>query len=186
MQNITIPIEGIVSNIFNCKNYINYAIILDLIFSLNNVYSISCPYTNSKSLYDEIYKDEKNEESFGYNKLRLMERCTREWTLSDREVLSCSKIVEDFRFLLHAETYNLIRTSFENFESNKMEDEHLNTTDNCRMYLKESDYVNHLLSADNRSRPGTILKKMFIQDQQCLEKQSWEERALIFNRAYTR
>ena len=115
-----------------------------------------------------------------------MERCTREWTLSDREVLSCSKIVEDFRFLLHAETYNLIRTSFENFESNKMEDEHLNTTDNCRMYLKESDYVNHLLSADNRSRPGTILKKMFIQDQQCLEKQSWEERALIFNRAYTR
>ena len=153
---------------------------------LNNVFSLSCPYINNKSLYDEIYKDEKNEGSFGHNKLRLTERCTREWKLSDKTVLSCSKIVEDFRFLLHAETYNLIRRSFEKFELDRMEEKHLNKTDNCRMYLKESDYVNHFLSADNKSRPGTILKKMFIQDQQCLEKTSWEERALIFNRAYTR
>lgn len=154
--------------------------------SLNNVYSMSCPYINNKSLYDEIYKDKENETSFGYDKLRLMERCTREWKFYDSSVLSCSKIVEDFRFLLHAEAYNLIRGSFENFESNRMNKEQMNTTKNCRMFPRESDFVNYFLSADTKSRPGTILKKMFIQDQQCLEKQSWEERALVFNRAYTR
>ena len=141
---------------------------------------------NPNSLYDEIYKEEINETSSGYDKLRVMERCTRKWKFSESAILSCSKIVEDFRFLLHAETYNLILKSFENFEIDNADRKNSTNSERCVKYPNEADFINYLHTESHRIRPGTILKKMFIQDQHCIEKQTWEERAAIFRQAYTR
>ena len=127
-----------------------------------------------------------NETSSGYEKLRVMERCTRKWKFSESAILSCSKIVEDFRFLLHAETYNLILKSFENFEIDNADGENSNNSERCVKYPNEADFINYLDTESHKIRPGTILKKMFIQDQHCIEKQTWEERAAIFRQAYTR
>ena len=115
-----------------------------------------------------------------------MERCTRKWKFSESAILSCSKIVEDFRFLLHAETYNLILKSFENFEIDNADGENSTDSERCVKYPNEAGFINYLDTKSHRIRPGTILKKMFIQDQHCIEKQTWEERAEVFRQAYTR
>ena len=115
-----------------------------------------------------------------------MERCTREWKFSESAVLSCTKIVEDFRFLLNAETYNLILRSFETFEQDMKEKVGLNASEPCLKYPNEFQFFNYLQSDNVKVWPGTLLKKMFIQDQQCVEKQTWEKRAAVFRQAYTR
>ena len=115
-----------------------------------------------------------------------MERCTRKWKFSESTILSCPKLVEDFRFLLHAEAYNLILNSFENFEIDKADVVNLTDSERCVKYPNESGFINYLNTESHRIRPGTILKKMFIQDQHCIEKQTWQERAAIFRQAYTR
>ena len=153
----------------------------------NHIYSNSFyHHTNSHSMYDEIYKKKKNRPSFNYDKLRVVERCTRKWKFSESAVLSCTKIVEDFRFLLNAEAYNLILRSFETFDLDMKENGSLNASEPCMKYPNESQFFDYLQSKNIKVRPGTILKKMFIQDQQCVEKQTWEKRAAVFRQTYTR
>ena len=145
---------------------------------------------DNRETHPELYEHELPQLS---SAKRPQYNCENDMFDEERVVLSCQKLVADFRFLMTAESLELLQSSFE--KNIRLAIEKMNSdgsprssnVTNTSSDSKFSPFVKYFPeSMDPKFRLGSIMRMMFSQMQLKMKDFSPERRSKVFHKMFSR
>ena len=145
---------------------------------------------DNRETHPELYEHERPQLS---SAKRPQYNCRNDMFDEERVVLSCQKLVADFRFLLTAESLELLQSSFEKNIRLASEKMHSGAAPRSRTVTdtsndsKFSPFVKYFPeSMDPKFRLGSIMRMMFSQMQLKMKDFSPARRSKVFHQMFSR
>ena len=141
---------------------------------------------------DAVYEDPRNEKSPTQKTRPSSVGCYKEgFGHNENTVPTCQKLIEDFRFLLRSEFFNLATTTFKT-KCFGCSIPYNNSSNNfgfkdASPELNDSFTGPHVLNLGaSQLRPGTMMKMLFSEIEQNMEKVSLQDRSQILRCYYSK
>ena len=143
---------------------------------------------------DMVYEDVRSDRSSVENLRPHSVKCRKTvFSHKESEVVNCHKLIEDFRFLLQSEFYELATTSFRmkcseknNLTYNSNSSYTINIEGTSQNLSESFSNPRIWEMATTQLRPGTMIKMLFTQIEQNMRKFALQDRSQIFHRNYSK